>query len=476
LKPRATEPLYRQLARRIESAIRHRAYRAEERLPSVRRLAREQRVSIPTALQAYATLERLGLIVARPKSGFFVRAPATASVPPPTSPPIAARISDLSQTDPLTLIRSDDYDPRRVNLGAAVPSPDRLPGKALGRLLSAAARRLGATGVNYGPLEGVPALRREIARRSLTAGLALQPDRICVTLGATEAVTLALRATCSPGDTVVVESPTFFGLLRQLREMGLKALPIPVDPGTGLDLEALSSALRRTRVSAILVIPNFHNPVGFVMPEASKRELVRIAAAKAIPIIEDDLYADLPHAGPRPKALKAFDREDLVLLCSSFSKSIAPGYRVGYIAGGRWHERIVGLKKANSSGNPPLPSLAIADYLAGGGYDRFLRSFREACRVQVAQMQGALVASFPAGLRLSRPEGGYVLWCELAPSVDSMELFRRAQAEHIAIAPGPTFSSDGRYRNFIRVSCGHPWSDRIEAAVRTLGRLAAAAS
>jgi DNA-binding transcriptional MocR family regulator len=464
-------PIYLQLANSLETMIQGRSFRPGDRLPSVRQFSRERRVSIPTALHAYATLEMRGLLEARPKSGFYVCSRRADAIPELLLPDTAPRVSDLAETDPLDLMRHDEYEPDKVQFGTAVPSPELLAGTRLARALAGVARRLGPAGANYGPPEGPLALRREIARRSLSAGLNLSPDDLAVTLGATEAIALALRATCLPGDTVVVESPTFFGLLRQLREMGLKALPIAVDAAEGIDLDALARVLARTRVAALLLVPNFHNPVGFVMPDARKRELVRLAASRGLPIIEDDIYGDMPHAGARPHALKAFDPGGTVIHCGSFSKSIAPGYRVGYIAAGKWQQRVLGLKKIQSGGNPLLPSLAVAEFLRTGGYDRYLRRFRESCRRQVDQMREAIGHFFPPDIRLSRPAGGYILWCELAPQVDAMRLFHRARAASIAIAPGPFFSSDGGFRNFIRLSCGYPWSPKVERGVDVLGQL-----
>jgi DNA-binding transcriptional MocR family regulator len=465
------QPIYLRLADALEAMIRNSSFRPGDRMPSVRRFSREQRVSVPTAMHAYATLEARGYVEARPKSGFFVCARLSDSIPELLSISSPPKVSDLSDTDPLSLLRSDDYDPAKIPFGSAVPSPDLLPGLHLARVISRVARRLGANGGNYGPTKGPFILRREISRRLLGAGLNLAPDDLCITLGATEAIALALRAVCSPGDTVVVESPTFFGLLRQLREFGLKALPIPVHANEGIDLDALASALARTRVSALLLIPNFHNPVGFAMSDRNKRELVRIAASRGLPIIEDDLFGDMAHQGTRPAALKAFDPTGIVIHCGSFSKSLAPGYRVGYIAGGKWQERVLALKTVHSGGNPLLPALAVAEFLIDGGYDRFMRSFRESCRQQVAKMRDAIGYTFPEGIRLSRPAGGFVLWCELPAKVDSMDLFYRALKEGIAIAPGPFFSPDGRFRNFIRINCGYPWSSRIERGVQALGRL-----
>jgi DNA-binding transcriptional MocR family regulator len=224
-------------------------------------------------------------------------------------------------------------------------------------------------------------------------------------------------------------------------------------------------------VKALLLVPNFHNPMGFVMPDANKRELVRLASSHGIPIIEDDVYGDLQHRGPRPHTLKAREVDGNVLYCSSFSKNIAPGYRVGYIIAGKWQGRVAALKRSQTGPNANLPAEAIAEFIKNGGYDRYMRSFRESLRQQVGLMSEAVAHSFPEGIRLSRPEGGYILWCELPAQVDSLGLVRQASAAGITVAPGPLFSTDGGYRNFLRINCGVRWGPAIERAVGVLGHL-----
>jgi len=352
-----------------------------------------------------------------------------------------------------------------------VPSNELLPGEKLARTLGAIARKLGPASIAYDMAPGSETLRRELARRSLEYSCSLKPDDFIVTIGGTEALSLALRATCKPGDTVAVESPTYYGLVNMLRELRLQALPVRMNGPQGLDLDALESTLRRTRVSACVVIPNFNNPTGALMPDENKRRLLEILSARDIPIIEDDIYGDLQHEGPRPRCVKTFDRNGGVLLCSSFSKTLAPGYRIGYLAGGRWHDRVLRLKKSSSLCGPTLPALAVAEFLKNGGYDRYLRSLRLKYRHQVAQMREAIVETFPAGIGLSRPAGGFVLWCELPAKVDSMELFRQARAADISIAPGPLFSAQNGHQNFIRLNCGHPWSTQIERSIGVLGHL-----
>lgn len=465
-------PVYLRLAGVLEGMIRSQSLRTGDRIPSVRQFGRQHQVSVPTAMNAYAALEDRGLIEARPKSGYFVRARQADIVRPPVWERPARKVTDFASLEPLDTIMADHGDPSFVPFGAASPSPELLPGEKLARAMGMIARRLPGAGVAYDVVPGSEILRRELARRSLDWGCALQADDFIVTNGCTEALSLALRATCSPGDTVAVETPMYFGLSTTLREQGLKALPIPVDSAVGLDIGLLEISLRKTRISACVVIPNFQNPVGALMPDDRKKALVELLAPRGIPIIEDDIYGDLQHHGSRPRCLKAFDPDGQVLLCGSFSKTLAPGYRVGYIAAGRWHRQVSRLKLNSTLANATLPTLAVAEFLKHGGYDRHLRSLRQAYCTQVGRMREAVAAGFPEGIGLSRPQGNFVLWCELPAKVDSIELFNQARAAGISLAPGPLFSPDGGYRNFIRLSCGHPWTPQLERSVAILGHLA----
>jgi DNA-binding transcriptional MocR family regulator len=464
------DPLYLQLADTLEDMIQRRSLRPGDRMPSLRQFSRQRRVSVPTALQAYTMLEDRGLVEVRPKSGFYVRARRADTLRPPSTGSPSSRVADYSRLDPLTAILASQNAPDLVPLGVALPDPRILPEARMAREMSAAAKQLRRQYSSYDIPPGCPALRGELARRSLEWGCALAPDDFILTIGCTEALSLALRAVCEPGDTVVVESPTYFGLATVLQELRLKALPIPVDAVRGLDLDVLEQALRKTRVAACALIPTFHNPVGSCMSDEDKRRLCRMLARDEIPLIEDDIYGDLQHSGSRPRCLRAFDEN--VILCSSFSKTLAPGLRLGYVAPARWKERILRLKQMTTLANPGLPSFALAAYLREGGYERYLRRVRTIYRQQVNQMRELLVHAMPEGIALSKPQGGFVLWCELPPPLDALALSRRAQQEGISIAPGPLFSPRGEFANFMRINCGYQIDARIENAVMTLGKLA----
>jgi DNA-binding transcriptional MocR family regulator len=342
----------------------------------------------------------------------------------------------------------------------------------LNRILAQVARRAGGVGVSYDTPPGCPALRRQIARRSLEWGCALDPDAIVTTSGAMEAMHVALRAVARAGDTIAIESPAYYGVLQLIESLEMKALEIPAHPRDGLSLDALAAALRETRgIRACLATPNFNNPLGSLMPDAAKRRLVRLLAAHDVPLIEDDIYGDLYFGDARPRVVKSFDRDGLVLLCSSFSKTLAPGYRVGWVAAPpRYRERVERLKFMHSVATATLPQLAIAEFLQAGGYDRHLRALRRKLADQVRRTADALAEHFPRGTRISRPAGGFVLWVELPAGTSALELHRRALAHGISVAPGPIFSAKSRFANFIRVNCGYPFTDATTRAVATLGR------
>jgi DNA-binding transcriptional MocR family regulator len=472
--------LYEKVADRVAELIARGVLRPGDRVPSVRRLSRQERVSVATVVQAYQQLEVRGLVEARPQSGHYVRLPRART---PIAEPRSARPSTTATKPSVGHLVAKVYralaNPRIVNLGGAIPSPELLPTEKLQRILGSMAREVGGVGVSYDPPPGCPALRRQIARRAVDAGCAIPADEIVTTVGAMEALHISMRAVAKPGDTIAIDSPAYYGLLQLIESLGIRALEIPGHPGTGMDLDALEVALDSQRIAAVLAIPSFANPLGSRMPDEAKKRLVSMLAAREIPLIEDDIYGDLPFPGmeppgeqERPKPAKAWDREGLVILCSSFSKTIAPGYRVGYVAGGRYRDQIEALKFAQTVATATLPQLAIAEFIEGGGYDHHLRTLRRRFASQVSQMREAIVAHFPEGTRATSPSGGFVVWVEMPGSASSIDLHARALAEGVSIAPGPIFTAKPRFSSYLRISCGLPWSSEVERAVATLGRIA----
>lgn len=464
-------PLYLKVAHQIEGQIRKGALRVGDRVPSIRGMKRQQGVSVSTVLQAYFWLENQGWIEPRPQSGFYVRAPFTQMAPEldfqtPPSGPTEVGIGKL-----VTEVVNSIGDLAKAPLGAAAASPSLYPNQKLNRIIHKITRENPTHSSRYVVAMGLPVLRRQIARRSIGYGCNFSPNELLITCGGMEALNLGLRAVGRPGDVIAMESPTYFAILQIIESLGMKAIEIPTHPRDGMDLNALENAITKHHARACITIPNCHNPLGFVLDDTYKKNLVALVTKHGIPLIEDDIYGDTTHNGIRPKTCKAFDTEGLVLLCSSFSKVLAPGFRVGWIQPGRFLESVTRLKFINTLASPSLPQLAIAEFIQSGGYDRYLRGLRTALASQVQRYGQAVVKYFPEGTKISRPAGGYVLWVELPPAVDALKLYRAALGEDISIVPGLIFSASGQFRNFIRLSCGHPWSESIERSFVTLGKL-----
>jgi len=470
-QPEWQDRLYKQVALRIAELIEHGTLRPGERIPSVRELSEQEEVSIATVMQAYRVLESRGLIEARPQSGYYVRAKLWSPPPDPSKSQPTRSATRVSVNDLVMEVLKATHSPGLVGFGAAMPSPQLLPTLQLHRTMASVARRHSSLCNSCDIPPGNLNLRTQIARRAMESGCTLSPDEIVTTCGCQEALNLCLRAVAKPGDTIAIESPTYYGILQIIEALGMKACEIPTFPREGVCLDELVKRLKGCRIKACVFSLNFSNPLGSCMPDVKKARLVKILAAREIPLIEDDLYGNLSHSPHRPKTAKAFDKHGLVLLCDSFTKTLAPGSRVGWTAPGRYRTQVEHLKFISSIGTPTLPQMAIAEFLANGGYDHHLRKLRRFYAEQVPRVTQAITKYFPAGTKVTRPTGGYVLWVELPPQVNSLELFRKALAEKISIAPGPIFSAKQKLENFIRLSCGAPWSEAMDQALLKLGQL-----
>ena len=465
--------LYKALASELAGAINRGTLKVGDRLPSTRRVSSRYGVSMATAVQAFRELENLRQVEARPRSGFFVATPPRRTPEP-----------DLSK--PSTLARHvvmptlfEEYlqavgQPRTVALGAVLPPPDWFPSVRLTKSISAINRRKPELAVTYLRPRGAEELREALARRAVEIGCRLTADDIVVTNGCVEALNLSLRAVAQPGDTIALESPTYFMMLYILQSLGLKALELPTHPKTGVSLDALDTATaRRGAVKAVLLMLNYSNPLGSLMPDENKARLVQLCERRGLALIEDDVYGDTFFGATRPLPAKAWDRNGTVLYCSSFTKTLAPGLRIGWVAPGRYMHKLAVLKPTTTGFTPYAPQLAVANYIESGGYDRHLRRLR-ATVVDHAQRIGDRVTdTFPSGCRMTYPAGGYALWIELPRKVDAVELFRRAREKGVVVTPGPLFTMSSRFGNFIRISYTQSASPAlVDEAIGTVGQLA----
>jgi DNA-binding transcriptional MocR family regulator len=465
---------YQDLAAQTERLIADGLLRPGDRLPSVRQACRSHDVSPVTVTQAYYLLESRGLIEARPKSGYFVRARLGQRLPEPEMRRPLGDSTQLEVSDFIFRILESVKDPSVVPLGSSFPSPYLFPLDKLGRFLATAARKLDplATVTDLPP--GNEELRRQIALRYLAHGANVAPQEIVVTSGAMEGLNLCLQAVTRPGDLIAIESPTFYAGLQASERLGLKVIEIPTHPREGVSLPALDEALRQHPVKACLFMLNFANPQGSLVPDAHKKALLELLQRHDVPLIEDDVYAELYFGQQAPLCSKAVDEAGLVMHVSSFSKCLAPGYRIGWVAAGRYAQAIQRQKLSTSLATTVPVQIALADYLKHGGYENHLRHLRRTLAQREAAFTAAVESHFPAGTRLARPQGGYFLWLELPPGVDALRLHRQALACGISTAPGPIFSAKREFAHSLRLNFGHPDTEAQQAAIATLGQLVAA--
>ncbi|UXH78745.1 PLP-dependent aminotransferase family protein [Roseateles amylovorans] len=464
-------PLYMQLADRMARSVRAGTLKRGERLPSVRDLAGQHGVSLSTAVQAYRWLEDARLIEARPRSGYFVAArPPRLPEPQVSRPDPASRMVQLDQLG--TQVMTLSQDPSFVSFGAACPGPGLFDQDRVRRAMARAVMRHRDLLCTYPLGPGMEEARRAVARHALGLGCVLQPDEVVMTNSCLEAISLCLRSVCKPGDVVALESPTYYGFLEILQSLHLRALEIPTHPRHGMSLEALQLALETQPVKAVLSVPTLSNPLGASMPVADRRRLAAMVAHHDIALIEDVLYNDLCEQEDKRRAVKSFDTTGHVMICGSFSKTIAPGLRLGWVEAGRWGQALRRTKAAQSGGQSGVIELALADLLTQAGGGAALRQLRATIATRVDEARQLISESFPRGTRVSDPAGGFILWLELPEPVDSALLYEACLAERIVIAPGLMFSASPRFRHCIRLGVGGQWQEAQREALRRVGRLA----
>ncbi|WP_143307472.1 aminotransferase-like domain-containing protein [Chitinophaga vietnamensis] len=468
---KTADHLYLQVADNIEQLIEKDVLKIGEKLPSVRTLSKQQGISLTTAFQAYYHLESKGLIESRPKSGYYIRFNMRRMPPMPKTCQPVKKAADVTVSEMISEVFTQMLREDVLRLSVAAPPLSILPSAKISKAVVQAMRELPASGIGYEPLQGNEKLRGQIARLSLSWGAAISENDIITTNGCMDALTLCLSATTQPGDTIAVESPAYYGSLQLAESLGLRVLEVPTHPVTGVDLEYLDKAIPRHKIKACLFVPNFNNPLGSCMPDEAKKELVTIIEKYDIALIEDDIYGDLYFGKQRPGCCKTFDKKGNVLLCNSFSKSLAPGFRVGWCIPGKYKDTVLRLKQNHSLACSSLPHAAIAHFLEIGRYEHHLRNLRKQLHTQCLRYSQAISEYFPESARISRPQGGCVLWVALDESINTFELFQLALKQKVSFCPGRMFSLSNRYSNCMRISYNVPWSKQVDDGLKVLGKL-----
>ena len=464
------EFLYQQVINMVREMQSSGSVRVGEKLPSLRNFSQKLKVSIPTVRQAYAELELQGVIEARPKSGYFMSAQVS-DARQPKRVKLSQKPLQVKRQTLIEEVFEAIHRPGVVPLGVANPAAARSSDKALARIMRQVLSRAGAKAVAYGPMDGFMPLKRQLAMRYLDQGLQVNPDEVLITNGAQEAIAIALKCVAKSGDVIAVESPTYFGVLELIESLGMMALEIPLCPDDGIWLEDLQQALDQHDIKACVFSSSVSNPMGSFMNDEKRKTLVEMLENRDVPFIEDDVYGDLHFTEQRGTPASLYSRKGLVLSCASFSKTAAPGYRVGWLLAGKFSAQAKRFKRALTCSSPLLNQWALSEFIASGEYDRNTRALRQVLEHQKCRMVSLVQDAFPKGTRVSDPKGAGVLWLELPVGNDSEAFFHAALENNISLAPGVLFSPSNKFRRCIRISYGIPWTVEVENAIRVLGSL-----
>lgn len=463
------EILYLKIAKILEEQILSETLRIGDKLPSIRSLQKIYNVSLNTAQQAYVVLENKSLIEARSKSGYYVSRTSKRKL---SLPSVSNPILNESKSTPEDLnfkvfdaLR--DKSIRQFALG--VPDESFLPIAKLNKGIIKVMREVDGSGTAFEPAQGSINLRRNIAKWSLVMEGKLNEDDIVTTLGTMNAIYLCLNAVTKPGDTIATESPVYFGILQLAKSMGLKVLELPTNPITGVDLDALKKNIHKIDVCCFTC--NFNNPIGSLMPDEHKQQLVELLTFHNVPLIDDDLFGVLHFAETRPKLCKNYDEAGIVMCCGGVSKTLAPGYRVGWIAPGKFKEKIIWNKLVQTVAMPSLFQEVIADFMEHGRYDLHLRSLRNTLHTNCLQFQRTIEEYFPENTKISQPQGGFFLWLELDKKIDTSHLFDLAIKQKISFTPGRLFTEHNQFNNCMRLNFALPWNEKVENDLRRLGNI-----
>ncbi len=460
---------YDQLVCQIRQQIENKIWLPGEKLPSLREQVNLSGMSLMTVMHAYQVLESQGWIQSRPQSGYYV-APHTEII----SQPQGHQKLQLTESVDINAFIFDVLqacrDPHLIPFGSAFPDPELFPQRQMMRALTSVSHQMKPVDAQHNLPPGNEALRKILAQRYALQGIAVQPDEIVITTGAMEALNLSLLALTEPGDWVAIENPSFYGALQAAERFKLKTVAITSDPQQGIDLEELNRALETWPVKALWMMTSQQNPTGCTLSTGKKQQLVTLLARHNVALIEDDVYGELYFGNEKPLPAKAFDQHNNVLHCSSFSKNLVAGFRVGWVAAGKHAQHIQRLQLMSTLSTSAPMQQTLARYLETRSYDLHLRRLRRQLEQRKHLACQALKKHLPAGVTISGLQGGYFLWIALPQQVDTMALYYQALQLNISIAPGKMFSSSKQYVNYFRFNTAW-WQEEHEQAVAELGRL-----
>lgn len=464
----ARAPIYQQIAGQIREQISAGNLPCGARLPTIRQLAQQLGVTRLTVQTAYAELQSGGWLEATVGRGTFVSqvtadnelGTTTASGPARAVTP-ATVMGDILQIG---------HGREKHSLASASPDPQLFPADEFWACL-ADQRKNAAAIVGYGPAQGDVQLRIALADYLRDRAIQATPADILVTAGVTQGLALAAAALAQPGDVVLVEQPTYIGILHQLRMAGLQPIGVPMDDG-GIRLDALDKVAAQSRPRFLYTIPSFQNPTGGCMPLERRRDLLALAKTHGFLIVEDDIYALLAYDAPTPPPLRALDTQGLVVYLTSFSKVLMPGLRLGcLVAPAFLQERLLSLRLAADLVSPSLLQQTLATFLQAGGLRRHLRRVLPVYRRRRDAMMAALQTYAPPPLQWTYPSGGFCTWLTMPRHRGLAELVPLMRRQGWEIAPGDVFLAQPSSEHHVRLCFGSEPNDALTRSMKAMGQI-----
>ncbi|WP_158971783.1 PLP-dependent aminotransferase family protein [Paraglaciecola sp. L3A3] len=462
---------YQQLATHVTGEIQNQTLAAGEPLPALRKFALQHQVSLATATKTYEWLQSQGLIVAKAQSGFYVK--GHSSIKPLSQPRLKSVSIKHDPSDVIFEILQNALTFDRVGLSSGYLDESLRPSLELQRSLKRTAKIANLTANSYGHTQGEVKLRNAIVDIMRQRQCSINTEQIIVTNGCLEAINLVLGQVSEVGDTVAIFTPCYSGLLTALKHAKRQVLEIPCGP-EGPDMVHVAELFSQGKFTTLLFSAIASNPIGFSLPRKTKKQLALLAKQYQTYIIEDDTFGSLDYRQGTTEPAYAYDHAGYIVYCSSFSKDLAPNMRLGWIASKPLMPGLMRHKVAlNITCNMPC-QLAMADYLFSESYSAHIRKLTTTLQQQVLKLQTCVLQHFPAGTRVSQPQGGFFLWVELPHQIKTMEIYNLAVQENICFMPGHTFSMSGQYEHCLRLSINQIWHSDLEQAVCRLGEITCA--
>lgn len=471
-------PLYQQICQSLRDAIVAGELAEGTRLPTERALARELGVNRTTVMNAYNELASEGLIEGHVGRGTLVRRSYRRMEDPFYEEEAPAWLFGLASNEEVALgadahvlseITSIGERREIISLATAEPGLDLLPTALLQKVIAESLSEGRQNALGYCPVEGLQSLRRAIAMRMHRRGVAVDLQHVLILSGSTQGIGLIGRLLLRPGDEVVVEVPTYLGAIQTFRALGARVIGVPTD-SDGMRVDLLESILARRSPRLIYTLPTFQNPTGAVLSSERRRRLLLLARRYQIPILEDDPYGEIYFEGQEPQPLKALDTHGHVLYLSTFSKILAPGLRVAWLAGPeQMIERLSLHKQVFDLNTNALGQWAVSEILRRDLLDEHLETLRQHYRQKLDLTLQAIHDYWPAEVRVNRPAGGFHLWCRLPGDIRARTLLREAAQEQVAFVIGEPFHVDGGGQHAFRLSFAPPPDEQITEGIKRIG-------